>query len=238
MTPDKILFLFPVLGAFFLFRFLRARLKKPSAASVIWKSLTSVCFLAVAFCAVWKHPAGTAGAGFAMLVLIGLFFGLLGDIWLDLKWNCPEDDVRYTFAGFWCFAIGHVFFLCALTGTAPALRWVVLPLIPAAVLGIVIGLAGRLLKVDYGRFRNITMLYAALLLGTTLVSGSLLLQACGRSLSLMLMFIGAVLFLISDLILSGTYFGTGKDRPADIVSNHIFYYAAQFLIAAAAFTAV
>ena len=30
----------------------------------------------------------------------------------------------------------------------------------------------------------------------------------------LMILIGGVLFLISDLILSGTYFGKGKDRPA------------------------
>ena len=34
-----------------------------------------------------------------------------------------------------------------------------------------------------------------------------------------------------DLILSGTYFGEGKNRPVDIVTNHVTYYIAQFVIA-------
>jgi len=46
-----------------------------------------------------------------------------------------------------------------------------------------------------------------------------------------LFFIGALLFLLSDLVLSGTYFGTGKRRPVDVILNHILYYAGQFLIA-------
>ena len=36
---------------------------------------------------------------------------------------------------------------------------------------------------------------------------------------------------ISDLILSGTYFGEGKDRPVDVITNHAAYYIAQFIIA-------
>ena len=44
-------------------------------------------------------------------------------------------------------------------------------------------------------------------------------------------FIGSVLFAASDLILSGTYFSEGRERPVDITSNYICYYAAQFLIA-------
>ncbi len=45
------------------------------------------------------------------------------------------------------------------------------------------------------------------------------------------MFAGGIFFLISDLILSGTYFGEGKNRPVDIIINHVTYYIAQFLIA-------
>ncbi len=48
---------------------------------------------------------------------------------------------------------------------------------------------------------------------------------------LLVMGIGGVFFVISDLILSGTYFGEGKNRPVDIVTNHVTYYMAQFIIA-------
>ena len=44
-----------------------------------------------------------------------------------------------------------------------------------------------------------------------------------------LLFTGAVLFLISDGILMLTYF-KGKDSRLYIISNHIIYYLAQFLI--------
>ena len=50
---------------------------------------------------------------------------------------------------------------------------------------------------------------------------------------LMLIFIGGVLFAVSDLILNMTYFAEGHEKPFDIISNSITYYAAQFLIALA-----
>ena len=40
-----------------------------------------------------------------------------------------------------------------------------------------------------------------------------------------------MLFAISDLVLSGTYFGKGKERPIDLLLNYLFYYGAQFVIA-------
>ena len=49
--------------------------------------------------------------------------------------------------------------------------------------------------------------------------------------TLNLMAIGGILFASSDLILSGTYFGIGKERPIDITINSVLYYIAQFAIA-------
>lgn len=221
-------------GAFCLWRFLKNRLQQPSVRSLLWKACTSVCFLAAAFMGVWKNVLSGIRAEYSLLIMAGLFFGLLGDIWLDLKWNCPEENDGYTFAGFWCFFAGHICFLTAMIrfGEVPYGLWdIMIPLVLSAVLGIAVGMGGKLLSLDYGKFRGITMLYGAVLIATTLVSGRFVLLTHFSSRSFLLFFIGAVLFLISDLILSGTYFGKGKDRPADIITNHVFYYAAQFLIA-------
>ena len=223
--------IFPVLGLIFLIFFLINRINMPSGISLIFKTLTSVCFVAFAFCGVWSSEGSK---GFSLLVLAGLFCGLLGDIWLDLKWNCPEDDTLYTFAGFWSFAAGHCFFIAALLifiWKGSGILWMLVPLILAAAIGYVIGIAGPVMHLDYGIFQKITMLYGALLTGTTLISLSLLIRSGFSDKRLWLFFIGSVLFLLSDLVLSGTYFGKGKNRPADIIVNHVLYYAAQFLIA-------
>ena len=227
--------IFPACGIIFLILFLKNRIKKASGVSLIFKALTSVCFMGQAFCGVWKAAADSdISAGFPLLILAGLFSGLLGDIWLDLKWNCPAENDLYTFAGFFSFAAGHVLFIAGLICgfcKGAGIMWVVLPLILAVILGVIVGMNGKIMHLDYGRFKHVTMLYSALLTGTMLLSGSLLIRSGLKNGALWTFFAGAVLFLISDLILSGTYFGNGKDRPSDIISNHVFYYAAQFLIA-------
>jgi hypothetical protein len=43
--------------------------------------------------------------------------------------------------------------------------------------------------------------------------------------------VGGVLFAVSDLVLSGTYFGKGHERPIDFILNYLTYYGAQFVIA-------
>ena len=47
-----------------------------------------------------------------------------------------------------------------------------------------------------------------------------------------LMTVGAVLFLLSDAVLSNTFFGRGKDKKHHLFINHFLYYAGQYLIAA------
>ena len=44
-------------------------------------------------------------------------------------------------------------------------------------------------------------------------------------------FAGGILFALSDLILSGTFFGEGKERSVDLILNYLTYYGGQFLIA-------
>ena len=74
---------------------------------------------------------------------------------------------------------------------------------------------------------------AACSLPSVLISGSLALHYGWEKTPLNLIFIGGVFFAISDLILSGTYFGKGRERPIDLALNYITYYAGQFLIASA-----
>ena len=61
--------LFPILGVISLIFFLRERIRRSSALSLIWKTLTSVWFLALAFCAVWKASEEADSAGFTLLVM-------------------------------------------------------------------------------------------------------------------------------------------------------------------------
>ena len=50
------------------------------------------------------------------------------------------------------------------------------------------------------------------------------------SVSVILIVVGAALFLLSDLVLSLIYF-EGNESRVLIVVNHVLYYVAQFLIA-------
>ena len=162
--------------------------------------------------------------------------GLLGDVWLDLKYVFPEKDVPFTYAGFCVFGIGHMLYLAGmLLRFWPAGRpmYVLLPFLLAALLSAGNALLEKPMRLRYGKFKPVVIAYGFLLFSTVLVSGSLALANGWQVPALNLLFMGGILFALSDLILSGTYFGTGRDRPIDIALNYITYYAAQFLIASA-----
>lgn len=205
------------------------RIRGQQYAALILKALSSAVFLLLG---IWA--LGTLPSAFSIFVCAGLLFGLLGDVWLDLRWiDTPHQDF-YTFAGFGSFSAEHIvllagFFACFAAGMP--LPGVILPLVIAAAAGVLIGLAGPLLKLDYGRFRGIIIFYAFCLCSVVLTACSRALSAGFKDPSADLFLVGSIFFLISDLILSGTYFGKGKDRPADVIANHTCYYLGQFLMA-------
>ena len=219
-----------VLGAICLTLFLIEKVRKYSIKATLVKATTSFFFIALAAYSFYTHSE----EAFGVYVICGLAMGLLGDIWLDFKYVFKEHERIFTFAGFICFAIGHVFYILgiAMTLAYPNLWYAyVAPIVFGLVCGALVLLLEKPLKYKYGEYKTICFIYGTLLF-TTL--GTTLFLTVYHSFSVItynMLFAGAALFAISDLILCGTYFGEGKERPFDIISNGITYYAAQYLIA-------
>ncbi len=227
--------MYPILlcaGAVSLIVYIREKIRACSVRAVLLKSLVSFLFLAVGIYGAWRGAG--AASPLCPFVLLGLLCGLLGDIWLDLKYVFPEKDVPFTYAGFATFGVGHIFYILGMLLAFPPTENpldAILPFLLGALLS-----AGNLvlekpMKQHYGRMRTTVLLYGFLLFGMVLTAGYLALSYQWKETPLNLFFLGGVLFALSDLILSGTYFGTGKDRPIDITLNYLTYYGGQFLIA-------
>lgn len=222
-------FILLAFGILFTALYVHEKLKKYDIKELLLKTTCSMFFMGIAISSATLHRTGL----YASLMIIGLLFGLLGDIFLDLKFIYPDDDTIYTFSGFTTFGIGHIFFITALLRRYADFSqywYLIIPAIGALVIGFGSVAMGPVMKLDYGKFAGITRAYASLLGGFTLLAGSLALMYNFKLISLDMLFVGAVFFLLSDLVLSGTYFG-GKERPIDIHLNYIFYYGGQFLIA-------
>ena len=87
------------------------------------------------------------------------------------------------------------------------------------------------LKMRYGKFKWIVFLYS-FMLSWTMTSAMVTAYFTDFQKMWVVMSIGGLLFLLSDLVLSGMYFGEGKNTKGNIILNHILYYAAQFTMAA------
>lgn len=215
--------------------FLVKRVKEGGVKAAMLKAFASTLFIATGVAAA-ASVIGADKFSFALFVVMGLVMGLMGDIWLDLKWVYPETNDTYTFAGFGSFMIGHFFYLAGLFihyADFSKPLYIVIPAVIALLLGGGVVILEKPMKMVYGKFKAITGVYGFVLGFMTFLSGSLALMHNFKEMTLNFMFVGGVLFLLSDLILSGTYFGEGKRRPVDIVTNHVAYYAAQFVIASA-----
>jgi len=223
--------LFICLGIPSVFLFLLEKNRASSVRTTLFKTLSSLFFVCTALCA-WQ-ASGSSGL-FGVFLTAGLVCGMLGDIWLDLKNVFPRENTFFTYAGFIFFGTGHILFVSGLIfcygqKDRAAFAWV--PLVLALVLCAVLMLQEKRMSLHYGDMKVMCAVYAFLLLSTVCVSASLTLMHGFRVVTLDLIFVGSLLFLLSDLILSQSYFGRGHDRTVDLVSNIVTYYLAQYILA-------
>lgn len=210
--------------------FLVLRVKKGGIAALYAKAIASCCFIATALAAVNRNRVFLE---FGTLILAGLILGMLGDIWLDLKWIYLQDKNSYLYAGFISFLLGHLCFITAIFRSAPWNSFsIIMSIVLALVIGVIAILMEKPLKMKYGKFKLIVFLYSCTL-ALTMTSSMMTAYITKFKLSAwIVMSVGALLFLLSDLVLSGMYFGENKNTKGNIILNHTLYYAAQFCMAA------
>lgn len=165
---------------------------------------------------------------------MGLIFGLLGDVWLDMKYVYKQHNHIYTYAGIICFIANHIFYIPAVAfkyGEGQFEWWYgVINIVACVVFATVTMALEKPMKVKYGRYKKILFLYGAFLSCTmfTAING---LFYKGFSKDLFMLAIASVLFTLSDLVLSNIYFKEGGNTKPNVVVNHLLYYAAQFTFA-------
>ena len=224
------------IGACFLIAFLAKCNKKRSVTGVFLKNATSVFFLLTAAFGI----LATGNYVYGTLILVGLAFGMLGDIYLDQKWVYPNDMKQYLYAGFISFGIGHFFYIAAMVQHLLKLYFVnpyhlFIPLAFGIVMAVGNLLLEKPMKQDFGEYRVIVTIYCfiiATMVGCAVYGTVITAVNDSHYFDTFICYaIGAVSFLISDLILSPMYFAKGKNTPLNMVLNHTTYYVGQYLIA-------
>ncbi|MGN0520418.1 MAG: lysoplasmalogenase family protein [Candidatus Fimenecus sp.] len=209
--------------------FLVLRVKRGGIAALYAKAVASLCFIATAIAATNENRLFL---DFGSWMTFGLVFGLLGDVWLDLKWIYLQDKDSYLYSGFIFFLLGHVCFVTAVFKVGPyTTSSLIVAFAAALVIAFVAILMEKPLKMHYGKFKWIVFLYS-FMLALTMTMAMTLAVITGFEKMWTVMSVGGLLFLLSDLVLSGMYFGEGKNTSFNIILNHTLYYAAQFIMAA------
>lgn len=216
-----------VIGAFFLVAFLLKCKDKRSVTGVFLKNATSIFFILTAVCGIVKNSASWK---YGLLIVVGLVFGMLGDIYLDQKWVYPKDMKQYLYAGFICFGIGHLFYIPALVTTAHiSMKLMIIPVIVGVVVAVGNLLLEKPMKQKFGEYKTIVTVYSFIL--AAMVATAVVAAFVSKHPAFIVYAIGSVLFLVSDLVLSPMYFGEGKNTPTNFIVNHVTYYLGQYMIA-------
>jgi len=224
--------LFTAFGACTLVPYIFFRCKRKLMPGIFLKIATSIFFLLTTCAAALACPAELFDQNKFLFfgILLGQIFGLLGDFWLDMKDMMAQHHDPLVFAGFASFFVGHCFFIAGLFSKYGAdLKTWLITLGAGVLLCAFVMLTEKPMKLKYGKFKGITAAYSVIF-GMS-IAASLLCYFSTKQTQALVMNIGLAVFLASDLFLSGTFFGEGKDHPFDYAANYICYYGGQFTIA-------
>ena len=217
--------------------FVFVRVKRGGVDGLVTKTLASLGFVVFAvFLQATKVGQNQFSTYATALVICGLICGLVGDILLDLKVIYPFHEDKYLTCGMASFLVGHLCFNAAMilmfvdkNSSSLAIPLVVI-IAASAILAVAIWfVTSRYMGLNYGRHAAFSTIYAGVLLFTTIFS--IYLAITTALLPTIILSVGFVLFLASDLVLSLQYFGGKQNNKTLIIANHLLYYFAQIIIA-------
>ena len=198
--------------------FLLQESKKRYVPAVVLKGLASACFVILGFLLSGGSPA-------AKLITAGLLLGCIADVLLNLRMVFPKKGQLIFLVGIVVFLSGHILYLIAiLKGAAP--WWI------CVIIGVI--LTALLMKWIFARitakkaFKIFGIVYiGAIMLLNCVAIGNLIVSPSAFT---AVFAAGAVLFLLSDIVLILNTFGK-ETRQGLRVMNISLYYLGQLLIA-------
>ena len=217
------------LGAIFTTIFIYGKLTNYSWRTTMFKTIDSLLFLSLGIYLFFYKGQPNVG----VFIILGLTFGLLGDVALAFKRIAKDKDKFFTLLGMAFFIIGHVFYTTGLfvnyyvPGNA---MHIIIPLVVAVLIALSIVFIELKLKFKLGGFKYFGILYFTALFSVSMSCLSLNILHQFQSTFLVLMLMGAIIFASSDILLTRTYFKENCPKGY-LISTSITYYLAQFLIA-------
>lgn len=201
--------------------FLYVEYKKKYVPAVILKGLASLAFVLLGI--LGSRLAGNDAI--AKNVIVGLVLGCIADVMLNLRFVFPKIGQKIFLVGILIFLAGHVMYLVALI---PQCRSLVVCLIVGVVLTFLI-LKWIFSKITAKKaFKIFGVFYIGAITIMTCVAAGVLIGSPSSHAAVY--FIGAVLFLLSDIVLILNTFGSETKESLRIV-NISLYYLGQIMIA-------
>ncbi len=210
--------------------FIVIRTWKGGLPAMLLKTLASLCFVTMGI--VGLATSTLTNKIPLALIVIGLLFGMVGDILLDLKVIYDNDKIYLNF-GMLSFVLGHMAYFSALTlfayETEKSLWLPVLVSVGVALAVTAVILIGgkKLMKLEFGDYLWQTVAYTIIL--AFMVEYTLILAIMNAG--MWMAFVAFALFFMSDAVLSSQYFGGKLHSRPYIAINHTLYYSAQILLA-------
>lgn len=169
---------------------------------------------------------------FHAFLVLGLLFGLIGDILLDLKRLYKQDKAVYLNYGMLAFGLGHIMYFMMLGNFYGfegdfVVKTIIALGIAVAVSALIVFAGGKLMKLEFGEFKWQSFAYSIVLVFVAVLS----LMMSLKNNAMWFVTAGLIAFFASDLVLSTQYFGGREENKVLIAINHILYFGAQILIA-------
>ena len=196
--------------------------KEKYVIAVILKGLASLMFVLLGFwCA-----SNLGESEFSKFVKIGLILGLIADVMLNLRFVFKKKGKIVFLVGILVFLSGHILYLCALI---PTVNNIVLPLVVGVVLTAII-IKWIFTQIEAQKaFKIFGIFYIGAIVIMNCFAIANLLQDPTNT-RYIIFVIGAISFLISDIVLILNTFGKTSKFSLRI-TNLSLYYVGQLLIA-------
>ena len=187
-------------------------------AAVLLKGFASLCFVILGILC-------STGTSTARLILIGLIFGCIADVLLNLRRLSATKGQLIFLVGILVFLSGHIVYLAAIL---PMCRnWILCFIIGATLTALLmVWIFKRISAKKVFKIFGVFYIGAIMILNSTAIGNLITSPAAFTA----IFAVGAVLFLVSDVVLILNTFGSESKYSLRIV-NIVLYYIGQLLIA-------
>lgn len=166
---------------------------------------------------------------FGVKILIGLVFGLVGDVLLNLRFVIEKYGQKIFLAGIFAFLVGHILYLAALV---PLTKYLVIDVIIGVIIAAILLAYIFITLKPKMVFRIFGVFYLGAVIIMTVIAVHIAIVT-GNTHDIVYA-IGAVLFTCSDIVLIFNTF-SGVTKFSLRITNLTLYYIGQLLIAGSLF---